>query len=127
MKLLLDTQLLLWTAATSTRLSATAKKLICDPRNTLVFSTASIWEVAIKFTLGRSFNVDPAVLRLHLLANDYTELPISSEHAIATTRLPRLHGDPFDRILLAQACVESALLITADALLAKYKGQVKRV
>jgi PIN domain nuclease of toxin-antitoxin system len=127
-KLLLDTQLLLWAAGQPERLSARARKLLDDPRNELLFSAASLWEVAIKSTLGREdFQVEPRLLRRGLLDNGYVELPVTSEHAVAIDTLPPHHKDPFDRLLLAQALVEGVVLLTADAQVARYRGPVRKV
>ena len=128
MKLLLDTQLLLWAAGQPERLSAAARRLLNNPRNELLFSAASLWEIAIKHTLGRDdFRAEPRVLRRGLLDNGYTELPVTSEHAVNTDALPPLHKDPFDRLLLAQAFTEGITLLTADAQVARYPGPVRRV
>jgi PIN domain nuclease of toxin-antitoxin system len=127
-KLLLDTQILLWAAGEPRRLSARARKLLEDPRHELLFSAASLWEVAIKRTLGRDdFQVEPRVLRRGLLDNGYVELPITSEHAVSIDTLAPLHKDPFDRLLLAQAMVEGVALISADAELARYGPPVRKV
>jgi PIN domain nuclease of toxin-antitoxin system len=99
-----------------------------DSRNELIFSAATLWEIAIKRGLGRSdFQVDPRLLRRGLLDNGYRELPIGSDHAVALDGLPSLHKDPFDRILIAQATVEGITLLTADPLVAQYPGPVRRV
>ena len=128
MKLLLDTPLLLWAAGKPDHLSAAARYLLEDPQNELMFSSASLWEVAIKRGLGRDdFQVDPRLLRRGLLDNGYDELPITSEHAVAVDGLPALHKDPFDRILVAQAMVEGIALVTADPLVAQYPGPVRKV
>ena len=128
MKLLLDTHLLLWAAGQPDQLSAAARLLLDDPQNELVFSSASLWEVAIKHGLGRNdFRVDPRLLRRGLLDNGYSELPITSEHPVAVDGLPSIHKDPFDRILVAQAMVEGIALITADPLVAQYPGPVRSV
>ncbi|HEY8020735.1 MAG TPA: type II toxin-antitoxin system VapC family toxin [Thermoanaerobaculia bacterium] len=128
MKLLLDTQLLLWAAGEPKRLSAAARKLLNDPRNELGFSAASLWEVAIKSTLGREdFRVEPRLLRRGLLDNGYVELPVTSQHAVNIDGLPPLHKDPFDRLLLAQALSEGITLLTSDAQLAQYPGPVRKV
>ena len=128
MKLLLDTQLLLWAAGQPERLSAAARKLLRDPRNDLLFSAASLWEIAIKKTLGREdFRVEPRLLRRGLLDNGYAELPITSQHAVNIDGLPPLHKDPFDRLLLAQALSEGITLLTSDAQLARYAGPVRKV
>jgi len=128
MKLLLDTQLLLWAAGTPQRLSRQARPLLEDPANELLFSPVSLWEIAIKRGLGRTdFQVDARVLRRGLLDNGYVELPLTGEHAVAIEGLPPLHKDPFDRILVAQAMVEGVVLLTADTMVAQYPGPVRRV
>jgi PIN domain nuclease of toxin-antitoxin system len=127
-KLLLDTQVLLWAAGDPGRLSASAKKLLNNPRNELLFSAASLWEVAIKSTLGREdFRVEPRQLRRGLLDNGYVELPITSQHAVGIDALPPLHKDPFDRLLLSQALTEGISLVTADAQVEQYGRGVRRV
>lgn len=128
MKLLLDTQLLLWAAGQPERLSAPTRKLLNDPRSELLFSAASLWEIAIKSSLGREdFRVDPRLLRRGLLDNGYTELPVTSQHAVSINGLPSLHKDPFDRLLLAQVLTEGITLLTGDTQLARYPGPVRKV
>ena len=103
-------------------------KLLNNRRNELLFSAASLWEIAIKKTLGREdFRVEPRLLRRGLLDNGYTELPVTSQHAVSIDSLPPLHKDPFDRLLLAQALSEGITLLTADAQLARYPGPVRKV
>jgi PIN domain nuclease of toxin-antitoxin system len=127
-KLLLDTHLLLWAAIRPAKLPTAARKLIENPRNELMFSVVSLWEIAIKHALGRTdFRIDPHVFRRGLLESNYTELPILAEHVLATVNLPSLHHDPFDRLLIAQAMVEGIVLLTADAALARYAGPVRVV
>ena len=97
-----------------------------DPDTEVVFSAASLWEVAIKSSLGRpDFSVDPRVLRRRLLENDFTELPVTGAHAVAVDLLPSIHKDPFDRMLVAQAQVEGITLLTADATLGLYQGPIE--
>ena len=128
MKVLLDTHVLLWAAGEQARLSQEARELIEDPDTELVFSAASLWEVAIKSGLGRDdFSVDPRLLRRGLLENGYTELAVTGSHAVAVDSLPPLHKDPFDRILVAQAQVEGFLLLTADPAVASYGGSIRMV
>ncbi|MDX5386317.1 MAG: type II toxin-antitoxin system VapC family toxin [Alteromonadaceae bacterium] len=128
MNLLLDTHLLLWAAAEPDKLSPEAAAMISNESNRLYFSAASIWEVVIKNGLGRpDFHVDPHLLRRGLVDNGYTELAISSLHTLAVSHLPEIHKDPFDRILVAQAETEGFLLLTADNLVARYPGPVRRV
>ncbi len=128
MKLLLDTHLLLWAAGEPKRLSKQARTLIDNPDNELLFSAASLWEVAIKRGLGREdFKVDARLLRRGLLDNGYSELPIISDHVVATESLPLIHKDPFDTVLVAQATVEGVTLLTTDSLVAQYPGPIKTV
>lgn len=128
MKLLLDTHLLLWAAGQPRRLSKAARALIEDAGNELVFSAASLWEITIKCSLGREdFHVDPRLLRRGLLDNAYQELPITSQHAVAVDALPAIHRDPFDRLLIAQASLEGMLLLTRDAIVARYPGPIRAV
>lgn len=128
MKLLLDTHLLLWAAGQPERLSADARVLLEAPENELWFSAASVWEIAIKRGLGREdFRVDVRLLRRGLLENGYRELPVGSEHAVALDSVPPIHKDPFDRLLIAQACVEGITLLTTDAVVAQYPGPIRKV
>jgi len=127
-KLLLDTQLLLWAAGQPERLPAAARAVVDDARNQPMFSAASLWEVAIKSGLGRGdFRADARLLRRGLLDNGYDELAITSEHAVAIANLPSIHKDPFDRLLIAQSAVEGILLLTADPIVAQYPGPVRKV
>jgi len=127
-KLLLDTHLLLWAAGQPERLSVAARAQLDNPRSELLFSAASLWEIAIKHTLGREdYRVEPRLLRRGLLDNGYTELPVTSQHAVSIGGLPLVHKDPFDRLLLAQALTEGVTLLTADVQLAAYPGPVRKV
>lgn len=128
MKLLLDTHVLLWAAAQPERLSGSARALIEDEENILLFSAASLWEVTIKSDLGRDdFRVDPRLLRRALVDNGYIELPVTHRHVLALKGLASLHRDPFDRMLVAQSSAEGVVLVTADPLVAQYAGLVKQV
>ena len=128
MKLLLDTHLLLWASDQPERLSAEARVLLDAPGNALVFSVASIWEVAIKQGLKRNdFRADARILRRGLLDNGYEELAITGAHAVSVDLLPPLHKDPFDRMLIAQAHAEGMTLVTSDAQVAQYPGAVMKV
>jgi PIN domain nuclease of toxin-antitoxin system len=123
MKPLLDTHLLLWAAGSPNLLPEQARQMLDDMQNQLFFSAASLWEIAIKRGLGRDdFQVDARVLRRGWLDNGYNEIPIGSDHAVFIESLPPIHKDPFDRILVAQANVEGITLLTADALVAKFRG-----
>lgn len=125
---LLDTHLLLWAAATPEKLPEAARAIIEDEASQLLFSAASIWEVSIKAGMQRpDFAVEPAVLRRGLLDHGYEELAIRSAHAAAVYLLPKLHKDPFDRLLVAQAGHEGVTLLTNDALVAEYPGPIRKV
>ena len=128
MKLLLDTHLLIWSAWTPRRISSAARSLISSTDNELIFSAASLWEIAIKQALEKNdFEVDARVLRRGLLDNGYGELPVNGDHAVAIRALPLIHKDPFDRILIAQATIEGITLLTADPIVARYPGPIKKV
>ena len=128
MKLLLDTRILIWGAVEPERLSGAAVALIEDAGNDLIFSAASLWEIAIKTGRGRAdFRVDPAIVRRGLIDNGYVELPVTGAHAAAVAGLPPIHKDPFDRMLVAQASVEGMMLVTGDAVVAKYPCSVRLV
>ena len=128
MRFLLDTQLLLWAARDTDRLSKAARDLIEADSNSLVFSVVSLWEIAIKHALRRpDFIVDVATLRKELLLADYQELDLISSHAIQFATLRPLHKDPFDRMLLTQAICERLTLVTSDDILRRYDGPIMRV
>tara|TARA_E500000318_G_scaffold104637_1_gene110806 strand:+ start:416 stop:802 length:387 start_codon:yes stop_codon:yes gene_type:complete len=128
MKLLLDTQLILWAAKEDKKLSPAARKLMSDMENELLFSSISIWEITIKNGLQRpDFKANARLIRRGMLDNGYTELPMLSEHALAVDTLPPVHKDPFDRILIAQAKAEGILLLTADTMLDQYGEPVRLV
>ena len=128
MKFLLDTHLLLWAAGEPKRLSKAVRSLLEDADNELLFSAASLWEVAIKSALRRKdFRVEVRLLRRGLLDNGYSELPIVSDHVVAIESLPPIHKDPFDRVLVAQATVAGITLLTNDPVVAQYPGTIRRV
>lgn len=125
MKFLLDTHFLLWTAEESDRLPKEFVKLVEDDRNELIFSVVSIWEVAIKVRCRPNFDITAGLLRRFLLDNSFEELQVTGEHAAAVENLPSIHGDPFDRLLVAQAFSEGLVLLTVDRTLAQYGGSVR--
>jgi PIN domain nuclease of toxin-antitoxin system len=128
MKLLLDTHLLLWIAGGSDRLPAAARVIVDNPDNELLFSSASLWEIAIKQARGRpDFEVDARLLRRNLLNNRFSELSVTGEHVVAVADLPPLHKDPFDRLLIAQSVVEGITLLTSDRMVARYPGPIQQV
>lgn len=125
MRLLLDTQILLWALTDSPRLGATAHAMICDTANEVYVSTASIWEIAIKHALGRGDMPVSGVRAAELCAlAGYRELAVSWCHAAHVETLPPLHGDPFDRILVAQADMEPMRLLSRDTTVTGYGAMV---
>jgi PIN domain nuclease of toxin-antitoxin system len=128
MRFLLDTHILLWGAIEPERLSSAASALIESPDNDIVFSSVSLWEIAIKTGRGRAaFRVDAGALRRSLFDNGYAELPVTGAHAAGLGSLPPIHRDPFDRMLVAQAAVEGLTLLTSDGTVAKYPGPIRLV
>jgi len=120
---LLDTHLLIWIADKDLNalLPPSARAIVEDDTCDILFSAASIWEIVIKQALGRpDFRIDPTLLRLGALASGYQELSITSVHALEVGRLPPLHKDPFDRILVAQARSEGLTLLTHDPTVSAY-------
>lgn len=128
MRLLIDTHLLLRAAGEPQKLSPAARRLLDDVANELWFSAASLWEVAAKLALGRSdLRVDTRRLRRELLAHGWQELPVTSEHAVASAELPAAHRDPYDRMLVAQAAAEGLTLVTIDPVVARLSGRARQV
>jgi PIN domain nuclease of toxin-antitoxin system len=128
MNLLLDTQIALWALTDSERLGASARALIEDPANAIFVSTASVWEIAIKHALGRGDMPVSGTRAAELFAESgYRELAITWRHARAVDTLPSIHGDPFDRILIAQALTEPMRLLSRDATVATYGEMVLAV
>ena len=128
MNVLVDTHLLLWSLIQPERLSARARAILGKAENQLWFSAVNIAEIAIKTALRKpGFDVDPEVFAARLRQNGYLELPVSARHAAGLATLPAHHGDPFDRLLVAQAHAEGLSLLTSDRRLALYEGPVHRV
>ncbi|MFP4510495.1 MAG: type II toxin-antitoxin system VapC family toxin [Spirochaetaceae bacterium] len=121
MRLLLDTHIALWAVIDSPRLPPTARGLIVDPSNEVWVSAVTVWEIAIKHALGRETMPVSGKEALHWFGvSGYRDLGITSRHAAAVEELPRIHADPFDRLLVAQAHVEPLRLITHDQTVAQY-------
>lgn len=116
-RVLLDTHLLLWALGAPSRLPAAARRLIRDAD--VHVSAASIWEISIKAALGK-LRADPGEVLAALEPAGFLQLPIVGEHAARVARLPLLHRDPFDRLLVAQALTEPMRLVTNDASLGRY-------
>ena len=125
---LLDTHSFLWWESDEDRLSKSAFDIIRDGRNELLVSVATIWEVAIKYAEGRLVlpTAPDLFIAERLRRNRWTELPIDRLHAIRAGSLPRLHGDPFDRMLIAQAQIERLTIVTRDAAFDAYDVDVLR-
>jgi PIN domain nuclease of toxin-antitoxin system len=117
-RLLLDTHVFLWWLADDDRLKEAEREAIRDPENDVYLSAASIWEIVIKRGLGRLRVPEPASAAARRLG--LQPLPITFEHAEATASLPPLHGDPFDRILVAQARTETLTLVSYDKAIRAY-------
>ena len=122
MRLLLDTHILLWLMDDSPRLSQEARTQIVNAAEVFA-SSVSVWEIAIKSRLGK-LEVDAEMLVAKVEAAGLKELYVTNRHATATSKLPLIHGDPFDRLLIAQAVVEPMRLLTADAKLTAYSELV---
>jgi PIN domain nuclease of toxin-antitoxin system len=121
-RLLLDTHVLLWVLADDAALSNTARAEI-DRAEAVYASAASIWEISIKSALGK-LKIDQRCLPDRLIEAGFLPLPVTWEHANAVRKLPNLHRDPFDRILIAQAITEPLRFMTADRALAGYSELV---
>ncbi|MFN0024640.1 MAG: type II toxin-antitoxin system VapC family toxin [Parvularculaceae bacterium] len=131
MRLLLDTHIALWSVTADPKLPAAARSLIADFSNTVSVSVASLWEIAIKHaTKRRGAQAMPLNARLaasYFTGSGFQILTASAAHIFAIEDLELLHADPFDRLILAQASAEGMTLLTSDAVLAKYPGDVRKV
>ncbi|MCD6027097.1 MAG: PilT protein domain protein [Solimicrobium sp.] len=125
MRLLLDTHIILWTLAASPRI-ATIQSLILSDETEVFVSVVSWWELATKIAIGK-LNVDLPTLRQAAKDSGFIELAVRGEHTEILVKLPLLHRDPFDRMLVAQAMAEPMKLITADEVLSKYTDLVSLV
>lgn len=128
MNLLLDTHVALWAITDSPKLPQRARELIESPKATIWISAASIWEIAIKHSLGRGdMPVSSQDARQYFQESGYRFLPIDADHTVAVEALPPHHQDPFDRILVAQALIEPMRLITHDSQVALYSDTIIKV
>ncbi len=119
MRLLLDTHVLIWWVFDLPQLGARARALVGDPRNDIMFSPASPWEMSIKIGSGK-LDIDIVDALASFAARGFTQLNIAPAHLAALTRLERHHGDTFDRMIVAQALVEGVSIMTDDAMIARY-------
>lgn len=123
MKYLLDTHILLWALKNSPRLSPYAKEIISNPNNELWFSSASIWEMAIKLNSEKVKDnelIEPILFYQTLLQEDFKELTINGIHSSQVRHMAKIHKDPFDRMLVAQAMSENLILMTVDDKIRQY-------
>ena len=125
MRLLLDTHVFLWCANDDRRLTKAARTLLSGAAEIYV-SSASIWEAAIKTRLGK-LEADIDVLVAAIADSGFLELPVTARHAAAVRKLPDVHADPFDRLLIAQALSEPLRFLTADKVLGVYSDLVELV
>jgi PIN domain nuclease of toxin-antitoxin system len=125
MKLLLDTIAFLWIVADAPDLSARARDLFQAPDNEVYLSAASSWEIAVKHGLGRLPLPDAPdrFVREMREAHGITSLPIDEESALHVSRLPALHDDPFDRLIVSQAIVHGLTILTPDSLITRYPAR----
>lgn len=125
-RLLLDTHTLLWWLFDDGRLSAGAREAIADPERAVLVSSASAWEVATKYRLGKLPEAGDVPIRLahYLRKAGFDTIGISVDHALAAVSLPGPHRDPFDRMLVAQARIEQLAVVTTDAVFQEYEVDV---
>ena len=123
MKYLLDTHAFLWFVSDDSRLSPRARSIIKDRNKEVYFSAASAWEMSIKIRLGRltiEEELEPFIVK-QLAENNFSTLSITVLHSLYTSKLPEIHKDPFDRMIIAQSRLENMSLISKDKNIKKYK------
>jgi PIN domain nuclease of toxin-antitoxin system len=127
MRVLLDTHILLWCLQGSKKLPAQAIDIV-QSADEVYASVASLWEIAIKYSLGK-LDLDIAFVELDkaIVASGYEYLPVEAAHTVQLVELPQLHNDPFDRMLIAQSIVEPLRLVTSDTKVARYGSTVIKV
>jgi PIN domain nuclease of toxin-antitoxin system len=122
MAFLLDTHTFLWFVAGDKQLPPTVRDKIKDIKQHCFLSVASLWEITIKFQIGKlTLNISLEELFNYIDRNQIEIIPINIEHLLTLSELPRHHGDPFDRLIISQAITENLTLITRDSALKKYK------
>jgi len=126
LRVLLDTQAWLWMQSAPGRLGGRSLAIVADPQNELLLSAASSWEIAIKYALGKLAlpAPPPEYVPSRMQASGTDALPITHAHALQVASLPGHHRDPFDRLLVAQAQVESLPILTADPQIGRYEVEV---
>ncbi len=125
MQLLLDTHAIVWWFSGNPRLSTNARQVIADPSNDNFVSAASAWEIATKYRLGKMPSVAALAndFRNRVAGDGFDELPITVHHALRAGSLPGPHGDPFDRMLIAQAITDDLVLVSNETLFDSYGVQ----
>ncbi len=118
MRLLLDSHVVVWWSLYPGRLGGETRAAIASPENEVFLSAASVWELNLK--IAKQKLALPEDYAARLFADGIEALPVTVEHAVRTAQLPRLHGDPFDRLLIAQALVEGLMIVTSDREIARY-------
>ena len=126
MKLLLDTHAFLWWTTEDPRVTPVFAEAVADPSNEVFVSAVTVWELTIKWQLGRLQLTEPpeASIPKGIAASLFVPLPVTHRHALRLGALPDIHRDPFDRMLIAQAMAEACVLVTADETLASYPVDV---
>lgn len=125
MRYLLDTHTFLWWITGDSRLSPRVGAIVENPDNEILLSVVSAWEISIKVGLGRlKLPGFPDLIPQQLVANGFVALPVAVPHALEVSKVPLLHRDPFDRMLVAQAWVEDLPVLTADQAIAQYDVSV---
>ncbi|MGK9054664.1 type II toxin-antitoxin system VapC family toxin [Neorhizobium petrolearium] len=128
MRILLDSHLLVWLVGASDRLPPEAREIIENVDNDIFFSSASIWELSIKYSSGKiGLELPPRMLHRVLIESDFKELAVTASHALEVDMLQPIHKDTFDRILIAQAMWEGMLLLTSDETIAQYNAPIRLV
>ena len=118
MRLLLDTHVLIWALEVNPQIGPVARAELGNPDNDIYVSAVTVWEIAIKRALGK-LDAPPGVVAL-IQASGFIGLPVSLAHAEGVADLPRHHGDPFDRLLIAQARAEGLIIVTSDRQIPAY-------
>ncbi len=128
MRLLVDTHVLLWAVVEAEQLPSAHRDRLEAPDNEVLFSAASIWELAIELQIGRlALPVALEEIAGAAVRTGFAELPVTAAHAASSRQLPLHHRDPFDRLLVAQAIHEPARFLTADAMLRRYSDLIEVV
>ena len=122
MRLLIDSHAFLWWSETSARLGAAARNALADPANEVLVSIAGLWELTIKQSSGRLTLPDD--LQAMVASQGFTVLPVTFIHLRRIGSLPRVHRDPFDRMMIAQALAEGIPIATGDRIFAAYGVQL---